>query len=162
MGAGIVLHGHGLRDRQVRGPLSPGTKPVEVIIRARRYQCQECGAVSIVVPLGVAGRRLYSLMAIGLALFLWSTMGLSSPVVRTQCSPWKQVGPSAMEGWVQLRRWGRAFPSLFPKVRGPATHSGGVRGDLVTGLAALAAFAPPGMRSAPESAQVFTGAALAG
>jgi hypothetical protein len=100
-------------------------------------------------------------MAIGVALFLWSMTGLSSSAVRMRCSPWKHVGPSAMEGWVQLRRWHRAFPSLFPKVRSPETLAGPHK-DLALSVAVLAAFAPPGMRSASELAQVFAGAALAG
>ena len=52
------LWGHGLRTRQVRGPLAPGEKPVLVTVDGRRYQCQMCDAIIIVEPRSVLRYRL--------------------------------------------------------------------------------------------------------
>ena len=40
----IILHGHGLRKRALRGPLEPGGEPYEIEVLVRRYQCQRCKA----------------------------------------------------------------------------------------------------------------------
>src|SRR5687768_17558971 len=64
VGAAVVLVGHGLRDRQVRGPLEPAGPPTEITIQVRRYRCRACRAIVVVVPRGVAHARLFSLCAI--------------------------------------------------------------------------------------------------
>lgn len=159
VGAPTVLWGHGLRTRQIRGPLAADGAPVQVVVEARRYQCQACHAVITVLPLGVARRRLYSRLAIALALFLWSTAGFSSTAVRGRCSPLRHVGPSAAEGWIQLRRWAHRCEELFPAVRG---NPDGASLTVATVIDAVAALAPPGLRLAVPAAQVFAGAARAG
>ena len=65
VGGRIQIHGHGLRERQVRGPLGPGEKAVAVGVPGRRYRCMVCGAVVLVVPREVLPRRQYSAAAIG-------------------------------------------------------------------------------------------------
>jgi hypothetical protein len=110
----------------------------------------------VVVPLGVAGQRLYSRLAIGLALFLWSVVGLSSAEVRRQCSPWRHVGPSAAEGWAQLRRWSRALDALFPKV--PRSGEAPSRTSVASVVRALSGFAQTGEFHPSEAAAVFDGA----
>ena len=39
----IQIHGHGLRERHVRGPLGPGEKAGAVGVSGRRYLCVVCG-----------------------------------------------------------------------------------------------------------------------
>ena len=60
-----------LRERQFRGPTSPGATPTIVVLRVRRYRCQPCGAVLTVVPRETATGRLYTLSAIAWALALF-------------------------------------------------------------------------------------------
>src|SRR5580693_3207283 len=45
VGGRIQLHGHGVRERQVRGPPGPGEDAAVVVITGRRYRCVPCGAV---------------------------------------------------------------------------------------------------------------------
>src|SRR5690348_13799716 len=71
VGEPLGLHGHGLRERQLRGPLGPEQEPQMCVVRVRRYLCRRCGATLTVVPQGVLPRRLFSAAAIGLALCLW-------------------------------------------------------------------------------------------
>ncbi|HEX9402352.1 MAG TPA: hypothetical protein VF912_19775, partial [Anaeromyxobacter sp.] len=66
-GGALGLHGHGLRERHQWGPAARGGLPELIGILVRRYRCQQCGAVVVVVPRGVLRRRLYSATAIALA-----------------------------------------------------------------------------------------------
>ena len=71
VGAPLVLHGHGTREREIRGPVAPGQPPVSVLVTVRRYQCQPCRVVLTVVPRSMLARRRYSAAAIAFALALW-------------------------------------------------------------------------------------------
>lgn len=42
-GSSLVLHGHGRRERQLRGPPAPGEPARTLLIFVRRYQCQRRG-----------------------------------------------------------------------------------------------------------------------
>jgi len=53
----LGLHGHGLRDRQVRGPLDVAAVSTTAVIACRRYLCVGCGAVVTVVLSVVARNR---------------------------------------------------------------------------------------------------------
>src|SRR4051812_21655518 len=64
------LHGHGLRERQLRGPVAPGAPPAIVVLRIRRYRCRPCGVVVTVAPRETAAGRLYTLSAVAWALAL--------------------------------------------------------------------------------------------
>jgi len=70
-------HGHGLRERQFRGPSSPGAPPTIVVLSVRRYRCQGCGTVMTVVSRETAAWRLYTVSAMAWAL----------PSVDTQSRP---------------------------------------------------------------------------
>lgn len=50
LGETLTLHGHGLRARQVRGPIDEHEPPIERVVRVRRYRCLRCNAVVTVVP----------------------------------------------------------------------------------------------------------------
>ena len=105
-GRSLGLHGHGLRQRQLRGPVERWGRPRILVIAVRRYRCQRCAAVITVAPRGVEPGRLFSLPAIALALWLYGARRASPAVVRRAVSPW-QVGATAASGWAQLRRWVR-------------------------------------------------------
>ena len=77
-----------------------------VVIAVRRYQCQRCAAVITVAPRGVPARRLFSLPAIALGLWLYGAQLHPPGAVRRAVSPW-QAGATAACGWAQLRRWVR-------------------------------------------------------
>jgi hypothetical protein len=102
IGGPIGLHGHGLRDRQVRGPLVLGDAPTETVIACRRYRCTACGAVVMVVPRGIEPRRHYGRATICFALALWSLAGWSHHAVRQRVGTWPN--PTATS-WRTLRRW---------------------------------------------------------
>lgn len=113
MGGTLGLHGHGLRERHQWGPVEVGGTPRLLGIFARRYECQSCGAIVMVVPRGVVYRRLYSAGAIALALALWGVTGLAPAEVRRRVIPFAFVGATAAAGWASLRRWSR-YPWARP------------------------------------------------
>ena len=159
VGGRLGLHGHGLRERQQRGPAAPDSAPVLRVVVLRRYRCVACAAVIAVVPRDVESRRHYSRPAIALALALWSLTSLPPAEVRRRISPWPVVGATAAaEGWVTLRRWARAGRAgrLFGAVSRPQV---GTLRHVAGHLAAVArGHVPPILRHLPREAQVFHGA----
>ena len=110
LGDRLVIVGHGLVARQVRGPSGPGRAPEQGLLLLRRYRCRACEAVLVVGPRGLLRRRWYSAGAVGLALLGYGS-GESSASVRDRTSPSRSVGGSALEHWVTLRRWVEAARS---------------------------------------------------
>lgn len=162
VGQGLQIWGHGLRDRQSRGPLTPLSDPVEVTLRVRRYVCRPCRALIVVVPLGVIAGRLFAAMAIGLALALFGVEGLPLAKVRQRVSPWRHVGATAHGSWRAVRRWVRAIREgrLFASGRrSPAHHT--ARQVAERAAMTLAALAPPALAGEAVTERVFAGAALA-
>ncbi len=82
--------GHGVRERQVLGPLSASGKPEQVVLLVRRYRCRGCGAIVMSMPRGMLRRMLYGAVAVGMALALW-VQGAASAAVRQRVSPWLSV-----------------------------------------------------------------------
>jgi hypothetical protein len=158
-----MLHGHGLRTRQVCGPLEPDGTPVLVEIVTRRYQCQACGAVIVVVPRGVLRYRYFSGSAIAWALALFGVERRPPPEVRRRTSPSRRVGASAASGWAALWHWvaalraGRLWPDLL---RPPSPPSVTRRHVAERAALALASRAPPPW-DASLVARAFLGAAHA-
>lgn len=153
------LVGHGVRDRQQRGPVEPAAEPVTVVVPVRRYRCIACESTLTVVPRGVVRHRHYSAAAIGLALALYGLERLPVAVVRKRISPWIRLGESAVGRWAALGRWLRAVKRrlLFPGVR--AVPSGFTLRQIAERAgAALAACAPPTARPRPLVEQAFLGA----
>ncbi|MBI4952057.1 MAG: hypothetical protein HY908_08490 [Myxococcales bacterium] len=162
VGQGLQIWGHGLRDRQSRGPLEPLGDPVEVTLRVRRYVCRPCGAVIAVVPLGVVAGRLFAAMAIGLALTLFGVERLPLGKVRQRVSPWRRVGATAHGSWLAVRRWVRAIRGgrLFAGVRlSPERFT--ARQVAERAAMTLAALAPPALAGEVVTERVFAGAARA-
>jgi len=162
VGGRIQIHGHGLRERQVRGPLGPGEKAVTVGVLGRRYLCVVCGAVFLVVPREVLPRRQYSAAAIGFALAVWGLVKATARAVRLLISPSTVLGFDAMTGWVTLRRWAKAVKArcLFSSVPA-AGPSATLRAVAALAATALAASADPTTRHLPLEQRAFFGAAHA-
>ena len=160
-GEGIVLHGHGLRERQLRGPAAPGEPAAILGVQARRYRCRRCKAICIVVPAEMLPWRLYSASAIALALSLFGALRLSPATIRERVSPWKIVGASAGRRWVTLLRWTDAVVAqrLFRCVR-PAPLSWARRRVAERAATTIAGHAPPST-GRPLEEQAFLGAARA-
>jgi hypothetical protein len=158
----IQLHGHGLRQRQVRGPPGPGEDAAIVVITCRRYRCVRCGAVLLVVPREVLPRRQYSAAAIGFALALWGLLQATALAVRRRVNPAATLGFDAMAGWVTLRRWARAVKQqrLFASVPA-AGPSATLREVAALAATALAASADSTTRHLPLEQRAFFGAAHA-
>jgi hypothetical protein len=155
----VHLWGHGLRGRQVRGPLAFGADPGLVTIDGRRYQCQACDAVVIVEPRTVLRYRHFSGSAIALALALFGVEGASAVEVRRRVSPWRTVGHAACRGWLTLHRWIDVARQglLLPAVRHRA--AGDDRRVAARVARAVASRAPPPW-DASIAARAFAGAAL--
>jgi hypothetical protein len=159
-GKPLQIHGHGLRERQVRGPLSAHGLPEMVELMVRRYRCQLCSAVITVVPRQVLAKRLYSAAAIGFALALWGLLQWSACKVRQAVNPLQIVGATAIGSWASLRRWARAvgagkiFRSL-PRAALSATH----RDAAAQAAVMLAASACPTSRELSVERRAFLGAA---
>ncbi|HEY5295332.1 MAG TPA: transposase family protein [Gaiellaceae bacterium] len=159
-GGRIQLHGHGFRERQVRGPPGPGAKPVVVVVTGRRYRCVRCNAVLLVVPREVLPRRQYSAAAIGYALALWGLMQATALVVRRRISSAATLGFDAMSGWATLRRWAKAVRHgrLFASVPA-ADPAATLRKVAALAATALAANADSTTRGLPIEQRAFLGAA---
>ncbi len=163
MGGRVQLQGHGTRERQVRGPCEAGAGAALVVVEARRYRCVPCGAVLIVVPREVWGRRVYSASAMGLALALWGLVKATASQVRRRVCPATVLGAAGATGWATLRRWARDIRRrlLLPRVP-PSGPSVSLRGVAARAASVLAASADPTTRALPIEHRAFLGAAQAG
>ncbi len=156
-GAGVVLVGHGLRERQIRGPAGPQGQPETRVIRVRRYRCRLCGGLTTVLPRGLTARRHYSASAIGLSLCLYGMRRLPLGETRQRVCTWP-IGFET-ERWTTLPSWVAAIEQgrLFPGVR-PCPPSFTVRERAERAAATLCALA---LGAGSIEAQAFEGAALA-
>jgi hypothetical protein len=154
----IILHGHGLRRRVLRGPLEPGGEPCEIEVFVRRYQCQRCKAVTTVGPRGLTSRR-YLTMVIVLALWLWSACDqarswLDASVRARVCPVPADAYAARPERWTTLRRWAKVFADAHASSSSPET----LRQAAHREAQRCRAQGPP---DANDEARVFAGAALA-
>lgn len=158
-GRPLGLQGHGLRERQPRGPGHPGEPPALVIVFVRRYRCQTCGAVMTVAPRETATGRLYTLPAVAWALALFGVARLPEADVRGSTSPWRVIGAAAARRWQSLRRWVAAASErrLFSKLPRPSCGCP-VRQAAERLAIAVAAHGPPTLASLPQPARAFLGA----
>lgn len=150
IGGGLGLHGHGVRDRQLRGPPGPDAAPIWLVIACRRYRCIDCDAILTVVPRGIAPHRHYGFAAIAMALTLWAIVHEPIAQVRRRVCAWP-VSHESPTRWPTLTRWARAARDAL--------------GDTGLSLKAAAARAaqiaigraPPTLRRTARWAQAFAG-----
>lgn len=165
VGGAVGLHGHGLRDRQVLGPLEWEESAQVRVVPVRRFRCTACGATCTVCPREVLTKRLYSAPAIALALALFGLLLHPVAGVRAQVSPWRVVGPGSVGRWCTLAAWVRALPrgGLFAAL--PACpEEWSPRRVAARAAASLAARAPQAVGPSPPPLHVLAplGAAHAG
>lgn len=162
MGGRVVLHGHGRRGRQLRGPLAPGERPAIVVLQLRRYLCIVCGETCTVGPREVLTGRLYAASAIAWALALFGALRRTAAEVRERVSAWAVVGADAAGRWPTLLRWARAVRErrLFRCVR-PAPPSWPLRRVAERAATTVGAYAPPSPEPQLIDALAFIGAAHA-
>lgn len=161
-GGALAIHGHGVRERQVRGPAEPQGQSVTDGILGRRYRCQHCGAVIMVVPSEVMPRRLYRASAIALALALFGALRETPSAVRSAINPWPIVGVAAT-GWVTLRRWVDDVRArkLWCRCIRPCPADWSRRRVAERAATTIAAYAPPSATGMPIAMAAFAGAARA-
>lgn len=161
IGSDLGLHGHGLRSRQLLGPMAPGAEPMAAEIEVRRYRCRNCKAVMTVGPAGTMTSRLYSAAAIAWALALYGLSALPPASVRALISPWRVTGHEAVRRWRTLARWCRtaAGGRLFARV--PALEGTTLRAVAGAAATAVSAFAVPLPEPPPLDVLAFHGAARA-
>jgi len=131
------------------------------VVVARRYVCQACGAVLIVVPCGIVPWRRYTTAAIAWALALWGWAKQPVAEVRRQTSTTAAPAGFGDPGrWASLRRWVAAAVRgvLFAKARLPRPQAGGSARQIAERVAmVLAAHALPSLRHLSLPAQAFHG-----
>ncbi len=150
IGCGLGLHGHGFRDRQLRGPPDADSAPTWIVIACRRYLCTCCAAILTVVPRGVAQGRHYGHAAIAMALTLWAIAQEPVAEVRRRICAW-QVSSEDVTRWPTLQRWARA-------ARGALRDSSLSLRNAASRAAQIAiGHAPPSLRTAPRCHQAFAG-----
>ncbi|MDP8998709.1 MAG: hypothetical protein M3O46_01210, partial [Myxococcota bacterium] len=115
VGGRLGLVGHGLRSRQVRGPLTAAALAAVHTLRVRRYLCRPCAATVTVLPRGATRARHFSATAIALACTMYALCGASLRATRERVSPWRSAEP----GWPAMGRWLDAIGrgSIFASVR---------------------------------------------
>jgi hypothetical protein len=157
LGAAVVVVGHGLRERQVRGPRDAAEEPEIRTILVRRYRCRLCGGLTTVLPRGLSARRHYSASAIGLSLCLYGMQGLSLGETRRRVCPWRAGFET--ERWTTLSGWLTAIAEgrLLSGVR-PSPSSFSLREQAERAAATLCALA---LEGGSLEARAFQGAALA-
>jgi hypothetical protein len=160
VGGKVMLHGHGVRERQQRGPATPDAAAAVSGIIMRRYHCQQCGAVITAAPESVAKHKLYSAPAIALALALFGVLRMAARDVRQRVSPWRVIGDLNAERWATLARWTRTVRTrkLFRRVRAcPDRFT--LRQVAERAAMTLAAQCPSPYATAPPAVRAFFGAA---
>ena len=157
-GEALGLHGHGMRRRQLRGPLELDDEAAVHEVKVRRYRCTACGATMTVAPSTVLTRRLYLASAIAVAFVLAGVRRLAQRAVRAQLCPWKTWGEGSASRWDALLDWIAAVREqrLFTDVRAAPEHwtTWQVAQRAATTISARG---PPGLT--PLEAAAFAGAA---
>lgn len=154
-GRPLAIVGHGLRDRQQRGPATATAPPSIEVVPVRRYRCLRCGAVLTVVPRDVEPRRHYSRPAIALALARLGLWGERTEAIRRAVCAWPatfDAGWSTLRGWVAAVRRGSLFPAAAPLAAATSAEVAARVAQVVL------SYAPTAARGAPTIEQVFAGA----
>lgn len=156
-GAALVVVGHGVRERQVRGPADVMGEPEIRTIVVRRYRCRRCGGITTVLPHGLCARRHYSASAIGLSVCLFGIERLSVGETRRRVCPWRSGFETehwtTLPGWIAAIEQGRLLSQVRPLPSGLSLRARAERA--ATSLCALA------LTEGSLAAQAFEGAARA-
>lgn len=137
-GRPLGLHGHGTRSRLQLGPPDLFEPPELTAIRVRRYQCQRCGAITMVAPADVLAALRYRTRAVVAAL-AYLAEGRASPWIRERLCPDRVLGHDGRRSWRSPARWTVRAEELWPIRAGPA---GTPRDKALAAVRQLAAWAP--------------------
>lgn len=134
------------------GVLEPAGHPVSIAVEGRRYACQACGCVMLVVPRDLGPWRRYTLATIALAL-AGVAEGVASARLRTRFGP----GATFEAGWASPRRWLRAIAAgkLLRWIRGVSELAGRALAERVA--AVIAEASGSNARSASFEDRVWAG-----
>jgi hypothetical protein len=115
LGQVVGLVGHGVRERQLRGPIEPGGSSATLVLLVRRYRCRWCAHTVTVLPRGVVALRHYGGYAIASAFWSYGVKGDRLEQTRGMVAG----GVTFEAGWPSLRRWAQAAGrgELFGQVR---------------------------------------------
>jgi hypothetical protein len=138
VGGPLGLVGHGIRERQVLGPLTAEGHPEALVVKLRRYRCRQCEAIVTSAPRGLLRHLLYGAVAVALALALWAHAKHPGARVRARVSPWRP-GSERWHGWRSLGRWARSASRLW---RGLHLTAAAAREQALSVVTQLAARAP--------------------
>jgi len=154
----LLIVGHGLVERQVRGPSTAAGPPEQVLVMLRRYRCRRCKVVLVVGPRGLVVRRWYGAGAISVALAVFAGGGTTADA-RARTSPGRAVGGSAVHRWITLVRWLDALREerIFAVAGLERLARRDVARHVVLALAARGAHSPGG----DLAASAFVGASAA-
>jgi hypothetical protein len=154
-----VIVGHGLREREIIGPVGHEASGDSIImILLRRYRCRACAAVLTVVPRGILHRRRYTAFAIAWALALFGLLAMRVTDVRERITDWRAKPETTNLAWAALTRWARAVRDrrLFPGIPRPPAAST-LRRVAARAAMALAGESPPSARELSEDVQAGYG-----
>lgn len=154
---GCIIHGHGLRQRQMLGATRSEQQPKRQSVRCRRYRCVVCRCIMWVAPSEVAAEFRYTLTTILVALAMWALEERDAGAVRQELSPLPANGFAERRLWPSLRRWVKCRDALWPMVHVPARKTlRQTAAALLSALSARLARAPavPEVRHAWDAALV--------
>jgi hypothetical protein len=115
-GGPLLLHGHGTRERGVRGVLDHDGTPSIHQPLLRRYISTCCGVTCTVGPVDVLPYKRFGAVSIALALGFYGVRRESLQAVRARLNPIPQQGFDD-DGWRAARRWIATVAALFTDVR---------------------------------------------
>jgi len=141
VGERVALHGHGQRERVQLGIGRLGDRPAIGVVRVRRYQCQRCASVVVVVPHGVLPSMRYTALSVALSLALWSVHQQPGHRIRERVSPLASSGYEVLHGWRALGRWAVRGARIFDLRAGPSGLARALALDVTRKLAARALMA---------------------
>jgi hypothetical protein len=159
IGKPVVIVGHGLREREILGPVEhEDPAGGSIVVLLRRFRCRACAAVLTVVPRGVLRLRRYSAFAIAWALALFGLLGLTVTGVRERVTSWRATPYTSNLAWAALIRWTRDVRDrrLFPGLPRPPP-SVTLRRVAARAAMALAGESPPWRRELGEDARAGYG-----
>ena len=119
--AKVVLHGHGVRWREVLvGPALDRRGRDIGRCWSRRYRCVACDHTCTVLPVGVLPRFLYSVFAVvvAFALIAAEPLGAELPDCRAYArqgmNPVRATRPGVDWQWRSIARWRHTIPDWWP------------------------------------------------
>ncbi len=112
----LLLHGHGTRERVVRGVLTlDGRRDFHEVL-LRRYRSTCCGVTCTVAPADVVPYKRFGAVSIALTMGYFGVWCESLAKVRERLNPLPQRGFDDF-GWRAAQRWITTITALFTDVR---------------------------------------------